>query len=153
MNNSSPSVSCQVLSSGPGAPAPGSLSSGPGPGSSGPPAEGGRGGRRGRLGVSKRTWFPSAPGGEGGVFSSGPRAGLDLSAFKKEAASFENAYLFNPTFADSAGVSKLHRLVLAAVYLHRGVQGLCSRCSRHCKVVRASSGLYSSFVCLARRKK
>jgi len=67
---------------------------------------------------------------------------------EKKAADFENAFLFNPIFAGSVGVSKFHRLVLAAVRGRRGTQDVCLRCSRTCKVVRASSGLPSSFVCL-----
>ena len=67
-------------------PGPGPSSGGPGPSfpssaeSDVPPAEGGRGGRQGGPGGSKRTWFPSAPGGEGGVFSSGPGPGPSGSA-------------------------------------------------------------------------
>jgi len=66
---------------------------------------------------------------------------------KKEAESFGTSFLFNPLFAGSGGAGRFHRLVLAAVRGRRGVQGLCSRCSKSCKVVRASSGLSSSFFC------
>jgi len=72
------------------------------------------------------------------------------SEFEKKAGNFENAFLFNPTFAGSSGLAKFHRLVLAAVRDRRGIQGLCRRCRcrKRCGgVLSASNGLPSSFVC------
>ena len=68
---------------------------------------------------------------------------------EKKEADFENAFLFNPIFAGSVGVSKFHRLVLAAVRDRRGVQRLCCRCryQKSCGVLSASNGLPSFFVC------
>lgn len=59
----------------------------------------------------------------------------------------KNAYLFNPRFAfpDPAG---FHRLVLAEVRRARGVQALCLRCSRPCKVLAARR---SKFFCFDRK--
>ena len=59
----------------------------------------------------------------------------------------KNAYLFNPRFA-FPGTAAFHRLVLAEIRRARGVQGLCSRCSRPCKVLAASR---SKFFCFDRK--
>jgi hypothetical protein len=61
----------------------------------------------------------------------------------------KNAFLFNPHFY-SGGRAVFHRLVLAELRRARGVQVLCSRCSRSCKVL---SGKNSKFFCFNQKSK